>query len=43
MRGRRPEGGDAAEGILNEVIFDQEEEPEDGGETGLGRGLLADS
>jgi len=44
MRGRRPEGGDAAAGILNEVIFDQErEEPEDEGEAGLGRGLLTDA
>ena len=44
MRGRRPEGGDASAGILNEVIFDQErEEPEDEGEAGLGRGLLTDA
>mmetsp|Transcript_2130 Transcript_2130/g.3593 ORF Transcript_2130/g.3593 Transcript_2130/m.3593 type:complete len:231 (-) Transcript_2130:198-890(-) len=45
MRGRRPEGGDAAAaGILNEVIFDQEqEEPNDEGESGLGRGLLTDA
>jgi hypothetical protein len=44
MRGRRPEGrGDPAAGILNEVIFDQEQESEDDGESGLGRGLLTDA